>query len=67
MDREPECNRIGDGIATVGITDFPQDELGDVVLVEPPEGGIELQGSPEPLFSEEASGADRIDPFDPVV
>lgn len=33
----------GDGTATIGISDFAQDELGDVVFVELPEVGTELE------------------------
>ncbi len=34
-----EWVRVEDGVATVGITDHAQDELGDVVFVELPEKG----------------------------
>ncbi len=34
--------RQGDGVATVGITDFAQDELGDIVFVELPEVGQQI-------------------------
>ena len=37
-----EWVRVGDGVATVGITDHAQDELGDVVFVELPEQGATL-------------------------
>ncbi len=37
-----EWVRFEDGVATVGITDHAQDELGDVVFVELPETGTEL-------------------------
>ncbi|WP_226010375.1 glycine cleavage system protein GcvH [Halomicrobium salinisoli] len=37
-----EWVRIADGTATVGISDFAQDELGDVVFVELPAAGDEL-------------------------
>lgn len=33
----------GDGTATIGISDFAQDELGDVVFVELPEVGTMLE------------------------
>lgn len=38
-----EWVRIEDETATVGITDFAQDELGDIVFVELPEAGTELE------------------------
>ena len=34
--------KVEDGRAVVGITDFAQDQLGDVVFVEVPEAGAEL-------------------------
>lgn len=37
-----EWVRIEDGVATVGITDHAQEELGDVVFVELPEEGVSL-------------------------
>ncbi|MEG1159868.1 MAG: glycine cleavage system protein GcvH, partial [Acidaminococcaceae bacterium] len=37
-----EWVKIEDGKAIVGITDFAQDQLGDVVFVEIPEVGTEL-------------------------
>ncbi len=37
-----EWVRTEDGVATVGITDHAQDELGDVVFVELPETGATL-------------------------
>ena len=41
--REHEWVRVGDdGVATVGITHFAQDELGDVVFVELPDVGDEV-------------------------
>jgi glycine cleavage system H protein len=40
--REHEWVRAGDGIATIGITSFAADELGDIVFVELPEVGAQL-------------------------
>jgi glycine cleavage system H protein len=40
--RSHEWVRVEDGVATVGITDHAQDELGDVVFVELPEMGATL-------------------------
>ena len=37
--KEHEWIRMGDGNATIGITDFAQSELGDVVFVELPQVG----------------------------
>ena len=40
--KDHEWVRIDDDIATVGITDYAQGELGDVVYVELPEEGSEV-------------------------
>lgn len=40
---EHEWVLVEDDIATIGITDFAQDQLGDVVFVELPEIGDELE------------------------
>ena len=37
-----EWVKVANGKATIGITDFAQDQLGDVVFVEVPEVGTEL-------------------------
>jgi glycine cleavage system H protein len=37
-----EWARLDDGVVTVGISDFAQDELGDVVFVEFPDVGEEI-------------------------
>ena len=37
-----EWIRVEDGVATVGITDYAQEQLGDLVFVELPEKGREL-------------------------
>jgi glycine cleavage system H protein len=42
-----EWVRADDGTARVGITDFAQDELGDVVFVELPAVGDELEAGAE--------------------
>ncbi|MFC7214474.1 glycine cleavage system protein GcvH [Saliphagus sp. GCM10025334] len=38
-----EWVRTEEKVATVGLTDFAQDELGDVVFVELPEAGTDLE------------------------
>ena len=40
--KEHEWVRAEDGRATIGITSFAADELGDIVFVELPESGAEL-------------------------
>jgi glycine cleavage system H protein len=43
-----EWVRLDDGLATIGITDFAQNELGDITYLELPEPGGEIAQS-EPL------------------
>ncbi|HJM83450.1 MAG TPA: glycine cleavage system protein GcvH [Nitrospinota bacterium] len=43
--KEHEWVRSEDGTAVIGITDFAQDELGDIVFVEMPEVGTTLNAS----------------------
>ena len=40
--KEHEWVRLEDGIAVVGITDYAQDHLGDVVFIELPDVGTEV-------------------------
>lgn len=42
--REHEWARVDDGRVLVGITDYAQDQLGDVVFVGLPEPGTEVTG-----------------------
>ena len=42
---EHEWVSIEDGVATVGITDYAQKELGDIVYVELPEAGSEFEAT----------------------
>ena len=41
--KDHEWNRVIDNILTIGITDFAQGELGDIIFVEFPEIGEEFQ------------------------
>lgn len=41
--KEHEWVRVADGVATVGITEYAQSELGDVVFVDLPEADTELE------------------------
>jgi glycine cleavage system H protein len=41
--KEHEWVRFVDGIAVVGITDYAQDSLGDIVYVELPRAGMQIQ------------------------
>lgn len=45
--KEHEWVLVGDGVATVGITEYAQEELGDIVYVELPEAGEKVvKGDP---------------------
>ena len=41
--KEHEWTLIEDGVATIGVTDFAQQALGDIVFVELPEVGTQLK------------------------
>ena len=41
--KEHEWVRVDDGTATIGITDYAQGELGDIVFVELPDIGTEVK------------------------
>ena len=53
-----------DGTATVGITDFAQEQLGDVVFVEVPEVGATVNGGEEAGVAESVKSASDV--FSPV-
>lgn len=53
-----------DGTATVGITDFAQDQLGDVVYVGVPEVGATVNGGEEAGVAESVKSASDV--FSPV-
>lgn len=54
----------GDGVATVGITDFAQESLGDVVFVEMPALGSQVRGGEEAGVVESVKSASDV--FSPV-
>ncbi|MCH8499673.1 MAG: glycine cleavage system protein GcvH [Marinobacter sp.] len=54
----------GDGTATVGITDFAQEQLGDVVYIGLPELGAEVRGGEEAGVAESVKSASDV--FSPV-
>jgi len=62
--KDHEWVRIEDGRATVGITDFAQDALGDVVFVELPAIGATL--TPGQIFGVVESNKTVSDLFAPV-
>lgn len=56
-----EWIRLGeDGIATIGITDHAQEQLGDVVFVELPEMGRQLKAGEECAVVESVKAASDI-------
>tara|TARA_Y100001970_G_scaffold150948_1_gene185040 strand:+ start:13792 stop:14184 length:393 start_codon:yes stop_codon:yes gene_type:complete len=62
--RDHEWVRTEDDVVRVGITDFAQDALGDVVFVELPEPGLEVQVNT--AFGEIESTKSVSDIFSPV-
>ena len=53
-----------DGTATVGITDFAQEQLGDVVYIGVPEVGVTVHGGEEAGVAESVQSASDV--FSPV-
>ena len=53
-----------DGTATVGITDFAQEQLGDVVYIGVPEVGVTVNGGEEAGVAESVKSASDV--FSPV-
>lgn len=62
--REHEWVRVEGDSATVGITDFAQGQLGDVVFVEVPEAGRELSKGGEAAVVESVKAASDV--YSPV-
>ncbi len=62
--KEHEWVRVEDGAARVGITDFAQDALGDVVYVDLPEVGVEVRAGQ--AFAEVESTKSVSDVFGPI-
>lgn len=50
----------GDGVVTVGVTDFAQEQLGDVVFVELPEEGAEINKEDAIAVVESVKAASEI-------
>ena len=62
--REHEWIRVEGDTATVGITDFAQAQLGDVVFVEVPSEGAQLQKGKEAAVVESVKAASDV--YSPV-
>lgn len=58
--REHEWIRLEGDIATVGISDYAQDQLGDIVFVELPEVGKALRKGAEAAVVESVKAASEI-------
>ena len=58
--KEHEWVRVEGDIATVGITDFAQGQLGDVVFVEVPEPGRQLSQGGEAAVVESVKAASDV-------
>jgi glycine cleavage system H protein len=57
---EHEWIEVADNTATVGITDFAQQQLGDLVFVELPETGIELVKGADAAVVESVKAASEV-------
>ncbi len=55
-----EWLQVEDGVATIGVTEFAQEQLGDVVFVELPEVGAELTEGDEAAVVESVKAAGEI-------
>ncbi len=62
--KEHEWVRVEGDVATVGITDFAQGQLGDVVFVEVPEAGKQLSQGGEAAVVESVKAASDV--YSPV-
>ncbi len=55
-----EWIRVEDGIGTVGITDYAQQQLGDIVFVELPEAGRQAEKGGEIAVVESVKAASEV-------
>jgi glycine cleavage system H protein len=58
--RDHEWIRLDGDVATVGITDYAQEQLGDIVFVELPEIGRKLDAGAEAAVVESVKAASEI-------
>jgi glycine cleavage system H protein len=58
--KEHEWIRVEGGVATVGITDFAQAQLGDIVFVETPEAGRQVAQGGEAAVVESVKAASDV-------
>ena len=62
--REHEWIRVEDGIGVVGITEYAQEQLGDVVFVELPAIGMAIEKGAQAAVVESVKAARLIEPLD---
>ncbi len=55
-----EWIRVENGVATVGITDYAQEQLGDLVFVELPEAGRQLKKGDSAVVVESVKAASDV-------
>jgi|TARA_B100000768_G_scaffold4772_1_gene5914 glycine cleavage system H protein len=66
--KDHEWLRVEDNLVTIGVTEFAQEQLGDVVFIELPEVGSELMAGDEAAVIESVKAAGEIVvPIDGVV
>lgn len=66
--RTHEWVEVTDGIAVVGITDYAQKELGDVVYVELPKTGIQVsEGAPTAVLESTKAASDFYSPLSGLI
>ncbi|HMN87950.1 MAG TPA: glycine cleavage system protein GcvH [Bauldia sp.] len=58
--RDHEWVRLDGDVAVVGITDYAQEQLGDVVFVELPEVGKALKAGDNPAVGESVKAASEV-------
>ena len=63
--KEHEWIRIVDDVATIGVTDYAQNELGDIIFIELPNKGVKYQsGDPVGTIEAVKTVADIYAPID---
>lgn len=58
--RDHEWIRIEDGVATIGITDYAQTQLGDIVFVELPAPNTSIEAGAEAAVVESVKAASEV-------
>ena len=63
--KDHEWIRIVDDVATIGVTDYAQSELGDIIFIEFPDKGVKYQsGDPVGTIEAVKTVADIYSPMD---